>query len=192
MSIQASNWAWQQQLAHPTSKFLLVLLADRANENPDYADLVGERHVTWLSVGRMAEKLGVGETTIKSHLNVLEGRGLIRRFARFRENGSRTTNLIILACDETGGSRGPTGRGVGRPTRGGVSGPTPQNHQEITIRKNQSQTLQQRLRRRWLSPKLLTRKLLTTKLVPLLLRCRRTPGRCLPHGSTTAAPGACR
>lgn len=66
MSIDATRWAWQQNLS-PTRKLLLLALADRASE----------RHDCYPSIIRLKADTGLYEKTIKEALQELEKLGLL-------------------------------------------------------------------------------------------------------------------
>lgn len=69
MSIAALNWAWSQDCPTPTSKLVLLALADKANDE-------GE---CWPTMGHVAEMAGVSSRQVSTHLSRLEEAGLIRR-----------------------------------------------------------------------------------------------------------------
>lgn len=83
------GWAFEQQ---PTggslSKLVLVALADQANHD----------NQAWPSVGYIARRCQMGESTVRAHLTKLESEGLLVRTARFT-SGRQTSNVYYLPCE---------------------------------------------------------------------------------------------
>ena len=94
MSVQAITWALDYRVRNVTEKAILLVLANYANE---YG-------ISWPSQRTLADQSACSERTIRRTLGHLESRGVIRRIARRRENGSRQSDLILL---ETFGGRKP-------------------------------------------------------------------------------------
>jgi hypothetical protein len=86
MSMEALAWARKQTLGDPTLKLLLIMIADKANEDNE----------SWPSVGCLAKEVEIGPRQVQRGLAELESRGVLRREERFRENGSRQSNKLIL------------------------------------------------------------------------------------------------
>lgn len=86
MSVQAMKWAYSVALAKPGVKFVLVTLAN-------YADEFG---VCWPRQETLAADTGQGERTIRDAMTVLEDMGLIRRVARRRPDGTRRSDVVVL------------------------------------------------------------------------------------------------
>lgn len=86
MSVQAITWALEQTVGSPTGKVILLCLANYADKNgacfPGHKTIADECEVSVRSVAEWMAKL--------------EGLGLIERTRRFRNNGSRTSDSIIL------------------------------------------------------------------------------------------------
>jgi hypothetical protein len=82
MSVWAVTWAYRQRVKPSGAKFVLVTLAQ-------FADGDG---YCWPGQMRLSKLTGMGERTIREHLDALEGRRLIRSETRRRENGTYTTN----------------------------------------------------------------------------------------------------
>lgn len=103
MSVQAIVWAMRQELADPTTKLTLVVLADHASES-EPADEPGAdgRFMTWVGVKTVARVVGIKDRALQYQLKILEDLGLIKRVARVRANGGNTSNFTILAMDEDG------------------------------------------------------------------------------------------
>lgn len=86
MSIQAVAWAISQRVGSPTGKVLLMCLANYANEH-------GE---CWPSQKTISKEAELGERATRDWLKKLEQAGFIERHRRNRNDGSRTSDLIIL------------------------------------------------------------------------------------------------
>lgn len=82
MSCQAVRWALEQPLKASDGKFVLVALAEHADE----------RGYCFPGQATLADATGQAERTVRAHLVKLEALGLIRREARHRDNGSRTSD----------------------------------------------------------------------------------------------------
>lgn len=85
MSIAAMNWAWLLRMA-PTLKLLLMALADIADDSG----------LCWPSVAHLAKKCCVSERTVQRLLAALQRMEVLESEARFRADGSRTSNLYRL------------------------------------------------------------------------------------------------
>lgn len=86
MSVQAITWALEQTVGSPTGKIILLCLANYADKNgacfPGHKTIADECEVSVRSVAEWMAKL--------------ESLGLIDRTRRFRNNGSRTSDSIVL------------------------------------------------------------------------------------------------
>lgn len=87
MSIQALNWAYQQDVEPAARKFVLVTLANYASEDGH----------CYPSQETLAKMTGQSERTVREHLKALEHDGLIRRDGRRRKDGKRTSDEFFLA-----------------------------------------------------------------------------------------------
>ncbi|AYD87385.1 helix-turn-helix DNA binding domain protein [Microbacterium phage ValentiniPuff] len=85
MSIRALNWAFDQRTIKSTPKFVLVVLADMADENNSCYP--SQRHI--------AEKINAGERTVRDALTALENAGLISRELRYIDD-RRTSSRYVL------------------------------------------------------------------------------------------------
>ncbi|HEY7821260.1 MAG TPA: helix-turn-helix domain-containing protein, partial [Acidimicrobiia bacterium] len=65
MSIEALNWAWEQSCPNPTSKLVLMALADHANSD-------GE---CWPAMKRIAQLSGISPRQVSTHITNLEALG---------------------------------------------------------------------------------------------------------------------
>jgi GntR family transcriptional regulator len=72
------------------AKAVYMYLCDRMN---------GERQC-WYAVKTIAADLGLSRSTIKRALHDLERAGLVEKRRRYRENGSYTSNLLIIKKEE--------------------------------------------------------------------------------------------
>lgn len=79
-------WAWQKELPSPTHKFLLVALADMADEE----------HSCFPGQERIAQMIGTSVSTVRRTLKDLEEWGLITRERRRRDDGYRTSDRYFL------------------------------------------------------------------------------------------------
>jgi len=84
MSVQAISLALALRGVSPSEKLLLLTLAN-------YAD---ERMKCWPSQRRLAEDTCLTDRTVRALLAALEGRGIITRVSRDRQDGSRATDII--------------------------------------------------------------------------------------------------
>lgn len=68
MSLDASRWAWEQQVGKASAKLILLSLADRA----------GEHHTCYPSLPRLEADTGLNKKTIISGLKYLEKNGFLQ------------------------------------------------------------------------------------------------------------------
>lgn len=87
MSHWASAWAWEQQIENGGAKFVLVALAEFADEGA----------LAYPSQATLANMTGQAERTVRAHLVYLEEKGLIKRTGRWRPDGTRTSDLFQLS-----------------------------------------------------------------------------------------------
>lgn len=93
MSNPALTWAFKKDVKPAGRKFVLVALADFADEN----------HSCFPSVDRLASMTGQSEKSVRDHLNALEEVGLLARHRDRRADGTLTGYRYILPVD--GGQR---------------------------------------------------------------------------------------
>lgn len=86
MSIHVSSWAWQQSIPDPTTKLVLLKLADQANDEWE----------CWPSRRTIATECGVSIRSVARHTKTLTELGLLAIVERQRENTSQTSNLYRL------------------------------------------------------------------------------------------------
>jgi hypothetical protein len=85
MSVRMINWAFAQKICSPSAKFVLVTLADYANDE-------GE---CWPSFGKIELKTELSRATIIRSISLLKQKGLITVFHRVRSH-SHVSNLYQL------------------------------------------------------------------------------------------------
>lgn len=85
----------------PTSKFVLIVLADAHN---------GHSGECFPSIARIAETTGFSESTVKYAVRDLEAKGLVERQTQFDPNGrTRGVNYILSLPEERGQEQTPRG-----------------------------------------------------------------------------------
>ncbi len=86
MSMKAVVWALHQPDLSPAQKIVLLMLSDR--HNPDMGCFPSSK--------KLAEDCNMSTSSVFAHLAALEGKGLIKRKGRARENGQQTSNEYYL------------------------------------------------------------------------------------------------
>jgi biotin operon repressor len=86
MSIQAVGWALAQNISPSSAKFVLVAIANYADENCR----------CWPSQQRLANDTSLTERSIRSAIIALEELGYVKRVERRRQDGSRAADLIEI------------------------------------------------------------------------------------------------
>lgn len=89
MSNDVLNWAKRVTAGGQTRKAVLLLLAD-------YAD---EKGRAWPSQGTLAETLEMSERTVRTAIKELVEAGIIGRKARWRDDGTRGTDILKFDMD---------------------------------------------------------------------------------------------
>lgn len=92
MSVASLSWAFRQSL-RPTTKLVLLALADHANDD-------GE---CWPGIPGLTRKTGLSDRAIQEHLRKLERAGLLKITPRTDQQGRQISSLYRLAMD--GGER---------------------------------------------------------------------------------------
>ena len=92
MSVQAITWALALKTGSPTTKAVLLALANYANED-------GE---SWHSQKRIADDTELSRHSVMRSMEYLADHGVLGREKRYRADGTRTTDMIILdlSCRE--------------------------------------------------------------------------------------------
>jgi DNA-binding transcriptional ArsR family regulator len=124
VSIEALNWAWEQRCPNPTSKLVLMALADHANSD-------GE---CWPAMKRIAELSGISARQVSTHITHLEQLGYVTKGARRRHEGQLRgwEYRVNLRKRDTSGSVLPltSGSVVQVPAEVGFRSEPPENHQK--------------------------------------------------------------
>lgn len=87
MSVEAITWAFAQTTDGPGPKLVLIALANRADDSG----------VTWAGQETMAGDCSMSVRAVRDNMKRLEAAGMLARIQRFRKNGSRTSDWIVLA-----------------------------------------------------------------------------------------------
>ena len=90
MSVQAITWALDFRVRSATEKAILLVLANYANEFG----------ISWPSQPTVAEQAACNDRTVRRTLLEFETRGILKRFPRWRRNGSRQSDVILLVAFE--------------------------------------------------------------------------------------------
>lgn len=119
MSVKYLAWALDLEQVDATHKMVLVVLANRANDD-------GE---CWPGQASIARQASMSESSVRRKLSALERAGYIRRDHRPGSGGGRATDMYVLDLEATGqidrlqatgqngiGNRSKTGR---QPVTGG-------------------------------------------------------------------------
>jgi hypothetical protein len=86
MSLRAMAWAFEQRIGDPLAKFLLIAIAN-------YAD---ERDEAWPSLSRLAGDTEMGRRSVVTKIEVLVEAGLIARYQSKTEAGDWAHNRYTL------------------------------------------------------------------------------------------------
>ena len=86
MSWAALAWATDSDIAHPVAKFILVLLANKADEN----------FSCYPSIRTLMVESGAGRSTVLRALSYLETHGFISRRPQFHDSGARRSTRYYL------------------------------------------------------------------------------------------------
>ncbi len=78
MSVGATTWAWSQKTESSGQRLVLLALADAAGGDED------DPRVCWPSIARVSRMTGIGESTVKLHMERLADVGLITKVERRR------------------------------------------------------------------------------------------------------------
>ena len=88
MSLWAQRWAYEQEAKNCGERFVLVALAD-------FADIEG---ICFPGQETIADMTCLDVRTVSRHLAKWRARGIIRRRARFRADGTRTSDIYQLCA----------------------------------------------------------------------------------------------
>jgi hypothetical protein len=103
MSIDASRWAWTQQIT-PSQKIVLLSLADRADEEG----------YCYPSVKRLELDCSMTRRTIQRNLSELEALKLIERKSRFTGSGQTSNDFFLIGIIDRHGETKSQGNRSGR------------------------------------------------------------------------------
>jgi DNA-binding transcriptional ArsR family regulator len=117
------EWVRTRRVDNPATKLVLMLVFDHAGPQED------GRWVAWVGNRRLAEEAcfaegANGQRTVRKHLAALQAAGLVHREERRRENGSQTTNRVVLLVGAPPGPHSPGGEDS--TVRGGRTPQSPQ------------------------------------------------------------------
>lgn len=113
MSHEASTWAYAQQGLKMGAKFVLVTLADLADEE----------HSCYPGVSKIAQRTGASRSAVIEYIKTLVDAGLITKERRERKNGGRSSNRYYLTVREPSALTPESGLGQGHsPDSGRGSG----------------------------------------------------------------------
>ena len=85
MSVKHMAWAWNQKVGDPTTKLILMKLADGADET----------NRSWYSHQTLAEQCDTSKSTVRRHLYALRDSGFIQIIPRMNVNG-QTSNYYFI------------------------------------------------------------------------------------------------
>jgi len=86
MSFRIAGAAWKVEDIHPTTKLILLCLADTADDDG----------TCWPSQGTVAKKCGVSRQTVNSHIEKLCKSGFLQKHRRKREDGSDMSSILVI------------------------------------------------------------------------------------------------
>ncbi len=112
MSAEALTWAFRQHSLRPPERFVLVTLADRANQEG----------VCWPGYGDLAYRTGYTVRRVQQLMGTLVRSGLVEKVEREGQRGQRRSNLYVLHL-ERGTGMAEIGRRVERVARFNASLP---------------------------------------------------------------------
>ena len=96
MSHKATSWAWSLTIEPSAKKFVLVALADFADEASS----------CYPGQSTLAAMTGQSVESVRRHVKALEEDGWLTREQRRRADGSRTSDRYVLAVNLTGSTTG--------------------------------------------------------------------------------------
>lgn len=86
MSIGAMNAVWKSDLEGTCHRFVLLALADRADDDG----------YCWPGVTNLMDKTGLSRSAVKRSIRHLEGLNLLSRAPRFTSEGDQDTNMYRI------------------------------------------------------------------------------------------------
>lgn len=91
MAINAIEWAFEQNIAIPSAKLVLLSLADHANTTG----------YCWPSIARLSKRTGLSRATIFRSIETLTGLGLIAQSYTQGKVNKYTLTLPVSSCDQS-------------------------------------------------------------------------------------------
>jgi len=126
MSVEATTWAWKQPTRSSGQRLVLLALADHASCHDDE-----EGFTCWPKIATISEMAGIGDSTVRAHIDALCDDGLLKKVER-RVYGTRAgPNIYRLPVERrsktAGGAAVKTAGGAAVKTAGGQAViPTPE------------------------------------------------------------------
>jgi hypothetical protein len=108
MSWKALDWATESDIRSPTTKFVLHLLANKADE--DFS--------CYPSIGTLMAESGAGRSTVMRALKELESKGFITRRPQFHDSGAQRSTRYYLNHPQAPHPQPRPGLGRGGPKSG--------------------------------------------------------------------------
>lgn len=106
MSVNATSWAWRQSTESSGQRLTLIALADCCSEHDGEPGEIG-----WPSLAHLSRMTGIGESTLKTHLDRLAELDLIQKVERRRRRDGRLGTWIYrittAAPSDVGTTAGP-------------------------------------------------------------------------------------
>jgi len=91
MAINAIEWAFQQDVAVPSAKLVLLSLADHANATG----------YCWPSIARIVQRTGLSRATVFRSIETLTGLGLVAQAYEQGKVNKYTLILPVSSCDQS-------------------------------------------------------------------------------------------
>lgn len=111
MSVEAMSWSFQQEQLPTMARFVLLVLANRADENG----------YCWPGIADIQKRTGLSERAVQRALKLMKDAGLLEVTAQYRADGGCRSNLyrLLLSTRPMQAPESTVHNGTGR----GVSGP---------------------------------------------------------------------
>lgn len=122
MSIHVMNLVWSSTLERPSHRFVLLALADRADDEG----------YCWPGVQSVAQKTGLSPSTVRRVYLDLERAKLLLRIERWTTNGDRDTNGYWINLEALAGIQLPRENSRGRHPMAEETDPGGYSHHDTT------------------------------------------------------------
>lgn len=86
MSVEVMAAAWRSDIEGPTHRFVLLALADRADDDG----------FCWPGIANLAVKTGLSTSSVKRSIRYLEAESVLRRAPRWTTAGDQTSNMYQI------------------------------------------------------------------------------------------------